>query len=393
MVRRVTHGSFARASHPGRALGEDAVPLVSKVCVCVPRSTRPRDGAGGAVEASRRVFFSRASEDAWMAKASIADALEPHFVHGHVRECVVSRQPPRETREGTGERAGVEEEKEAEAEARRRRARFGLKTCSSDGGMTTRIDSEDVFCITPNGRFVASLMEDTAQAMGLQWTRDERGKASVSVNLTRDKFKVANRFHDRVGECARNVEEMHGKMDVVCAFEVDGRAVDVKFPPGARAVRLVKNVTRTTTRAVDFSSEEAQLLKDMKPPSKSEKKDIAVEDIERALEWCGRLVLGDEYLGGDAENRCDVVEVHEREGFMLHSEVERVIERARTVVNSDDDAPPWIVITALGFRDVPSNLNGVAMKTNVREKCAPPLGNVYLVVVFPGDRYVTFVDA
>lgn len=289
---------------------------------------------------------------------SIADALDARFVKAYA---------------GTG----------GEGEA----ARTGTRTF----GMITRdvdVDANDCWCVTPSGRFVASLTSTTASMLGLGTTEDARGKRAASVNCRREKFRVSNRFHDRLGACARTLEGRIGKSDVFCASLVDGRPEDVTFPPTVMEASRVANETVSERVMVDLSCEEAILLASMDPPNRGESKPFEVDDLERILEFCGRLSLGNEYVQGDASERKDAVDVHRLSGFLLHPEIERAIEFARKLVN--DHGAPWSVVTVWSFPQVPSNLTGAPVKKIERDPCTPKCPRVLVLVIYRDDKYLMF---
>lgn len=86
---------------------------------------------------------------------SIADALDPHFVHEHVRSLV-------ERVESEG--AGGDKAERKGAKKRLSGGAFGMKTVAASANAA---ESMDVWCVTPNGRFVASLMEEAKETLGL----------------------------------------------------------------------------------------------------------------------------------------------------------------------------------------------------------------------------------
>ena len=78
-------------------------------------------------------------------------------------------------------------------------ARFGLVTAE------TRADSDDCWCVTPSGRFVGSVMRETRERLGLQSVEDERGKATVSVNLKRGRVSSVELVSRSRGRVRANV--------------------------------------------------------------------------------------------------------------------------------------------------------------------------------------------
>ena len=190
--------------------------LAKSVEVAVPRGRRDdEDAIARALDDDANAIVGTHFE----AEMSIADALDPHFVHEHVRRWTAAKTKTRD--------AG---------------ATFGLTTIDAE------VDSDDCFCVTPKGRFVASLMADAKESLGMQTTEDARGKALASVNLTREEFKVGNWFHDRIGACARAFEQRTGKSKVLCAYMVSGAHEEVKFPRTVTAARRAESV-KTSSQA------------------------------------------------------------------------------------------------------------------------------------------------
>lgn len=345
--RRATWRSFAHAACDVDATLERDFGLVERVDVAVPGASR---GAVDALDAG--VMGGRSMR--YEASMSIADALEHNFVHAHAR---------RAEREGE-------------------RATFGMKTANA------RVDFEDCWCVTPRGRFVGSLMRDTSVALGLQSVEDSRGKALVSVNLRRKEFRVSNRFHDRLGECARTLEKKTGKTKVYAAFLVNGEPQTIAFPPGVADAKLIENEKTSERINVNLECDEAKLLASLEPPTRGETKSFEVEDLERVLEFCGRLNLGDEYVSVTTDQPSDVVEVRRITGFLLYPEIRPLIDVARKIVN--DGHAPWAVVTVWSFAHVPSNLNGEHVKKQEQDPCAPKSAQVLVLVIFPGDGYLKF---
>ena len=309
---------------------------------------------------------------------SIADVLDPHFVHAHVKR-------------------GHEEEemkKVGDGTATRETTAFAATTttAASRSVSTTvvSIDSDDVWCVTTQGRFVGSFMRDTAEAFGLQTTRDGRGKRLASINLRRTKFKLSNRFHDRIGACARMLEDARGKSSVRCAFSVNDEYVDVKFPPGVDvgAAKTRENVETTREWNACANDADEALLRSIEPPSRDETSSTDVDDLERVLEWIGRISLGFTPDADGCEEKVHRVRSSRWQGFILHPELERVVEHARQLV--DSDSTPWAIVTVWAYRDVPSNLTGAPVAKTLREPCRPRGCDAYVIVVFPNDRYVAF---
>lgn len=311
---------------------------------------------------------------------SIADALDPHFVHEHVRRLV-------ERVESEGAGGGDKESERKGAKKRVSGGAFGMKTVAASANAA---ESMDVWCVTPNGRFVASLMEEAKETLGLPCATDAYGKAGASVNLTRREFAVSNRFHDRIGECARTLEISTGKTPVVCAFEMDGERREVTFPKGATNARRVENVKTFCVIEADCEGEDAKLLQSLEPPKRGESKEASVDDFERVLDWCGRVSLG--IVDGKSSSSESAIEMHRWEGFMLCTDVMRVIQTARKLLSDGGNAPPWVVVTAWGFPDVPDNLSGETVKKTEHVACSPIVGEVFLIVLFPGgNSYLSFV--
>lgn len=345
--RRATWRSFAHAACDVDATLERDFGLVERVDVAVPGGTRGAVDALDAGVMGRRFVRCEAS-------MSIADALEHNFVHAHAR---------RAGRDGEG-------------------TAFGMKTANA------RVDFDDCWCVTPRGRFVGSLMRDTSVALGLQSVEDARGKALVSVNLRREEFRVSNRFHDRLGECARTLEKKTGKTKVYAAFLVNGEPQTIAFPPSVTDAKLVENEKTSERMLVNLECEEAKLLKSLEPPTRGESKSFEVEDLERVLEFCGRLNLGNEYILGTTDERGDVVEVRRVTGFLLYPEMRPIIDVARKIVN--EGHAPWAVITIWAFAHMPSNLTGEHVKKPARDPCMPKSPQVLVLVIFPGDAYLKF---
>ena len=182
MARRAQWRSFAHAKCDVDDALATTFALAKSVEVAVPRGRRDdEDAIARALDDDANAIVGTHFE----AEMSIADALDPHFVHEHVRRWTAAKTKTK-TRD-----AG---------------ATFGLTTIDAE------VDSDDCFCVTPKGRFVASLMADAKESLGMQTTEDARGKALASVNLTREEFKVGNWFHDRIGACARAFEQRTGKV-------------------------------------------------------------------------------------------------------------------------------------------------------------------------------------
>jgi len=335
-----------------------------------------RSGDEAAVGARER-DASMARTTYYECDMSIADVLDPHFIHAYVkREDEERRKMVDATTTTTTTFAATT---------------TGVSRMTSGASTTAvSIDGDDVWCVTTKGRFVGSFTRDTAEVLGLQTTIDGLGKRRASVNLRRERFKVANRFHDRIGECARTLERMKGKNVVRCALIVDGEYAEIQFPPGvdARTVKRRENVATTRDWFIRADDENEALLRSIEPPSREEKKIIDVDDLERVLEWCGRMSLGFTSGDGDLGNNCRRIESRRWKGFILHPELSRVVEHAREVVNGG--GAPWAVVTVWAYHDVPSNLGGAPVAKVEREPCRPRGSDAFVIVIFPRDRYVTF---
>jgi hypothetical protein len=363
MARRAQWRSFAHAKCDVDDALATTFALAKSVEVAVPRRRRRDGDDDDDDDAIARALDDAAHADVgthYEAEMSIADALDAHFVHEHVRRWTASKTKTR----GEG-------------------ATFGLTTIDAE------IDSDDCFCVTPKGRFVASLMADARESLGLQTTEDARGKALASVNLCREEFKVGNWFHDRIGACARAYEQRTGKTKVLCAYVLDGTHEEVKFPRTVTTTRRVKGVKTSSRVRVNLASESPMLLASACPPTRGEDKDIDVDALDRIFEFCGRMSLGNAYMD-DAEDDCgDVVEKRRWRGLMLYPDTRRVIDIARSIVN--DGCAPWAVVTIWTFEHMPSDLTGAPTKKVERVSCAPKTSDVFTIVLYPGDKYLKFV--
>jgi len=370
--RRATRRSFAHPNCDVDATVESSFAFASRVEVTVPVAdddddddvARALDDAARDVDASVR----------YEAMMSVADALEPRFVHEHVRRW----------------RRGTRGDDDGDAAAARRDggdgdARFGLVTAE------TRADSDDCWCVTPSGRFVGSLMSETRERLGLQSVEDERGKATVSVNLKRDEFRVSNWFHDRVGECARTLEAEVGKVKVFCGYMVNGAHEEVKFPQGVTESRRVANeksserlvasaeIHRELVRASAWGDDEWKTFMD----SSGECRD-RLEDV---LEFCGRLSMGSGYGlrdGGETTS----METRRWRGFLLYPDIKRVIEAARKVTR--DGNAPYAIVTVWSFANAPRNLAGAPSKKVEHDACVPRGSDVLTLIVFPDGGYLKY---
>lgn len=357
MARRAQWRSFAHAKCDVDDALATTFALAKSVEVAVPRGRRDdEDAIARALDDDANAIVGTHFE----AEMSIADALDPHFVHEHVRRWTAAKTKTRD--------AG---------------ATFGLTTIDAE------VDSDDCFCVTPKGRFVASLMADAKESLGMQTTEDARGKALASVNLTREEFKVGNWFHDRIGACARAFEQRTGKSKVLCAYMVSGAHEEVKFPRTVTAARRAESVKTSSQVRVNLVSQSAVLLASASPPMRGEEKDIDVDDLDRILEFCGRISLGDAYMEGAEDDRGDIVETRRWRGLMLYPDTRRVIHIARRIVN--DGLAPWAVVTVWAFAHMPSELTGEPRKKIERNSCAPKMGAVFTIVLYPDDKYLKFV--
>lgn len=374
--RRARWGSFEHPRCDVEARVEARVPFARRIDAWFLSASKSTSTTGVFDEPGATPTKSWRHE----AMMSIADALDPHFVHEHVRRLV-------ERVESEGAGGGDKESERKGAKKRVSGGAFGMKTVAASANAA---ESMDVWCVTPNGRFVASLMEEAKETLGLPCATDAYGKAGASVNLTRREFAVSNRFHDRIGECARTLETSTGKTPVVCAFEVDGERREVTFPKGATNARRVENVKTVCVIEADCEGEDAKLLHSLEPPKRGESKEVSVDDFERVLDWCGRVSLG--IVDGKSSSSESAIEMHRWEGFMLCTDVMRVIQTARKLLSDGENAPPWVVVTAWGFPDVPDNLSGETVKKTEHVACSPIVGEVFLIVLFPGgSSYLSFV--
>ena len=140
MARRAQWRSFAHAKCDVDDALATTFALAKSVEVAVPRGRRDDENA-----------IARALDDGadaivgthFEAEMSIADALDAHFVHEHVRRWTAAKTKTKTRDEG---------------------ATFGLTTIDAE------VDSDDCFCVTPKGRFVASLMADAKESLGMQTT-------------------------------------------------------------------------------------------------------------------------------------------------------------------------------------------------------------------------------
>jgi len=373
--RRARWGSFEHPRCDVEASVEARVPFVRRIDAWFPGASKstPTTSTTGVFDEPGATPTKSWRHEAMM---SIADALDPHFVHEHVRRLV-----ERVESKGDGGEA-----KRNGAKKRISGGAFGMKTVAASANAA---ESMDVWCVTPNGRFVASLMQEGKETLGLPCVTDAYGKAGASVNLTRREFAVSNRFHDRIGECARTLEMSTGKTPVVCAFEVDGERQEVTFPKGATNARRVDNVKTFCVIEADLEGNNAKILQSLEPPKRGESKEVNVDDFERVLDWCGRVSLG--IVNGKSSPSESAIEMHRWEGFMLCTDVMRVIQTARKLLSDDENAPPWVIVTAWGFPDVPDNLSGATVKKRERVACSPIVGEVFHIVLFPSGSYLSFV--
>ena len=367
-ARRATRRSFAHPKCDVDATVESSFAFASRVEVTVPIAGTPNGDVAGALdEAARELDGSMRCE----AMMSVADALEPRFVREHVRRW----------RRGKGGDGGDDAGRDGGGDAR-----FGLVTAE------TRADSDDCWCVTPSGRFVGSVMRETRERLGLQSVEDERGKATVSVNLKRDEFRVSNWFHDRVGECARTLEEEVGKVKVFCGYMVNGAHEEVKFPQGVTEARRVANeksserldasaeIHRELVRASAWGDDEWKTFMD----SSGECRD-RLEDV---LEFCGRLSMGSGYGSRDGGETTSM-ETRRWRGFFLYPEIKRVIEAAKKITR--DGNTPYAIVTVWSFANAPRNLAGTPSKKVEHDACVPRGSDVLTLIVFPDGGYLKYV--
>ena len=90
------------------------------------------------------------------------------------------------------------------------------------------------------------------------------------------------------------LEDARGKSSVRCAFSVNDEYVDVKFPPGVDvgAAKTRENVETTREWNACANDADEALLRSIEPPSRDETSSTDVDDLERVLEWIGRISLG-----------------------------------------------------------------------------------------------------
>ena len=382
--RRATARSFAHAKCDVARTLAQRFPFAAAVELTTTTTKGERDDdddAGARIMRELRDAMARTRYHE--CAMSIADVLDPHFVHAHVKRG-----------HDEGEDGGKTKEETTGAAAKETTA-FAATTTTTTTTATTRtavsIESDDVWCVTTRGRFVGSFMRDTAEVLGLQTTRDGWGKRHASVNLRRRKFQVSNRFHDRIGACARMLEDVRGKSLVRCAFIVNGEYVDVKFPRGVDAATATtrENVASSREWVTMANDADEALLRSIEPPARDDVvHNVDVDDLERVLQWIGRMSLGFTPNVDARGDEARLVRSSRWQGFILHPEIERVIDHARALVNSN--STPWAIVTVWAYQDVPRNLTGAPRAKTPREPCRPRGCDAYVVVVFPNDRYVTF---
>lgn len=236
------------------------------------------------------------------------------------------------------------------------------------------------------------MMRETRERLGLQSVEDERGKATVSVNLKRDEFRVSNWFHDRVGECARTLEEEVGKVKVFCGYMVNGAHEEVKFSQGVTEARRVANeksserldasaeIHRELVRASAWGDDEWKTFMD----SSGECRD-RLEDV---LEFCGRLSMGSGYGSRDGGETTSM-ETRRWRGFFLYPEIKRVIEAAKKITR--DGNAPYAIVTVWSFANAPRNLAGTPSKKVEHDACVPRGSDVLTLIVFPDGGYLKYV--